>query len=106
MGFFNLLNSGVVPQWITDTFTGVQIALVVILALACLIMIIAVLASPPQTGVGNNAITGASESYYTKNKGKNNQGRLKWLIVACAGTIAVCAILYFITFSIYSYQGA
>jgi len=96
----NLLNDGL-PQWVTDTFLGIQIALVSIMALACVVIIIAVLASPPQTGVGNNAITGASESYYTKNKGKNNQGRLRWLIVICASTIALCAILYFVTYAIY-----
>jgi preprotein translocase subunit SecG len=87
--------------WITDTFRAVQATLVVIMALACIIMIIAVLASPPQTGIGNNAITGASESYYTKNKGKNTQGRVRLVIILCALTIAVCAISYFVAYGIY-----
>ena len=94
----NLLN---LAQWITDTFGCIQAALVIIMALASIIMIIGVLASPPQTGVGNNVITGATESYYTKNRGKNNQGRIKWLIIGCAITIAVCAVLYFIAYSVY-----
>ena len=87
--------------WITDTFRGIQAGLVAVIAIACIIMIVCVLASPPQTGVGSNVITGASESYYTKHKGKNNQGRIKWMIIICAITIAVCAILYFVAFSIY-----
>jgi len=89
------------PQWVTDTFGGIQIALVVIIALCSLVMIVGVLASPPQTGIGSNAITGASESYFTKHKGKNNQGRLKWLIIICASTIAICAISFFIAYAIY-----
>ena len=89
------------PQWVTDTFTGIQAALVVIMALACIVIIIAILASPPQTGVGANAITGAAESYYTKNKGKNNQGRIRMIIIICALTIALCAILYFVAFGVY-----
>ena len=87
--------------WITDTFLGLQIALVVIMAIACLIIIVGVLASPPQTGAGNNVITGAAESYYTKNKGKNNQGRIRWLIIICAATIAFCAIMYFVLYGVY-----
>jgi len=88
-------------QWVTDTFLGVQIALVVIMAIGCLIVIVGVLASPPQTGAGNNAITGAAESYYTKNRGKNNQGRIKLMIIICAGIVALCALLYFVAYGVY-----
>ena len=95
---FELLN---LAQWITDTFRGFQAAFVIIMVLSGLILIVAVLASPPQTGIGSNVITGASESYYTKNKGKNNQGRIKWIIISCAVTIALCAILYFVAYGIY-----
>jgi len=64
-------------------------------------MIIAILASPPETGRGSNVITGASESYYTKNRGNNNQGRIRNLIIICASIIAISAILYFISYAIY-----
>ena len=75
--------------------------LVAVMALACIVIIIAVLSSPPQTGVGNNVITGAAESYYTKNKGRNNAGRIQILIISCAILIAVCAICYFVLYAIY-----
>lgn len=88
-------------QWITDSFRGVQIGLVVVMALACVVLIIGVLVSPPQTGIGSNAITGASESYYTKNRGKNTQGRIRLLIVICACIISICAVLYFVAYAIY-----
>ena len=89
------------PQWVTDTFLPIQMGLVGVMALSCIIIIIAVLSSPPQTGVGNNAITGATESYYTKNKGRNNAGRIQILIISCALVIAVCAICYFVIYAIY-----
>jgi len=97
----NLTNFIGVSQVVSDTFLGLQAAMVAIMCLACLVLIIGVLASPPQTGQGDNVITGASESYYTKNKGKNNQGRIKWLIIICSIVIALCAITYFILYGVY-----
>jgi len=90
-----------VEKWIADSFPIIQAGLVVLIALACVIMIVAILPSPPQTGRGSNAITGASESYYTKNRGGNNQGRIRNLIIVCAAVIAFSAILYFISYGIY-----
>ena len=79
----------------------IQAGLVILIAIACIVMIVAILASPPQTGRGSNAITGASESYYTKNRGGNNQGRIRNLVIICAATIAVSAILYFVSWIIF-----
>lgn len=90
-----------VSRWVSDSFPYIQMGLVILIAIACIVMIVAILASPPETGRGNNAVTGASESYYTKNRGSNNQGRIRNLIIICASVIAVSAILYFISYSIY-----
>lgn len=90
-----------VSRWVSDSFPYIQMGLVILIAIACIIMIVAILASPPETGRGSNAVTGASESYYTKNRGSNNQGRIRNLIIICAAVIAVSAILYFISYSIY-----
>ena len=103
MNLFGILAQNgdrVVPPWVSISFPWIQMGLVILIALACLVMIVAILASPPQVGRGGNVITGASESYYTKNKGKNNQGRVKLIIIICASTIAVSAVLYFILFQI------
>ena len=91
---------GVAP-WIADSFPIIRAVLIVLVAVSSIVLIVAILVSPPQTGVGRNAITGASESYYTKNKGSNNQGRIRNLVVICAATIAVCAILFGISYAIY-----
>jgi len=98
MKITSLLN---VAQWVSDSFPVIQLVFVILMTLSAVIMIIAVLASPPQTGIGNNAITGAAESFYTKNKGKNNQGRLRMLIIVCASLIAFCAVMYFVSYTIY-----
>jgi len=74
---------------------------VILIAIACVVMIVAILASPPQTGRGSNAITGASESYYTKNRGGNNQGRIRNLIIICAAVVAISAVLYFVSLLIF-----
>jgi len=97
----NLLNLSPI---ITDTFRYIQAALVVIMAICCFILIVGILVSPPETGIGNNVITGASESYYTKNKGKNNQGRVRLMIIICSSIIAVCAVLYFVLYGVYPGQ--
>lgn len=93
---------GLVAPWVTDSSPIIQAVLAITIAVCCLVMIIAILASPAQAGRGSNAITGASESFYTKNKGKNNQGRIRNLIIAMAITIAVCAIMYFVSWQIAS----
>ena len=94
-----------VPAWVSTSFPIIQAALVILIAIACIVMIVAILASPANVGRGANAITGASESYYTKNKGKSNQGRIRNLIIVCAVTIAISAILYFVLIQIFQGQG-
>jgi len=97
----NLLNLSPI---ITDTFKYIQAGLVVIMAISCFVLIVGVLVSPPETGIGNNVITGAAESYYTRNKGKNNQGRVRLMVIVCASIIAVCAVLYFVLYGVYPGQ--
>lgn len=104
---FNLLLASTErPKWIADSFPIVQGIIIGIISLISIIMIVAILVSPPETGVGTNAITGASESYYTKNRNKSNLGRIRNLIIICACTIAVLTIIFFIMFGIFNMSGA
>ena len=89
-----------VPHWVALSFPWIRSALFVIIALMSIVMVIGILASPAQAGRGQNAITGASESYYTKHKGRSNQGRIRTLIIVSASIIALCAILYFVSWQI------
>ena len=102
--FKNLLlapEGGLRAQWISDSFPIIQGVLVVIMALCSIVLIIAILVSPPETGIGNNPITGTNESYYSKNKCTNNMGRIRNLIIICASIIAFCSIVYFILYGVY-----
>ena len=94
------------PKWISDSFPVIQGIIIGIISLLSIVMIVAILVSPPDVGTGTNAITGASESYYTKNRNKNNLGRIRNLIIICAITIAVLTIIFFILFGIFNMSGA
>ncbi|MCM1404284.1 MAG: hypothetical protein NC133_02155 [Prevotella sp.] len=94
------------PKWIADSFPIIQGIIIGLISLISIIMIIAILVSPPDSGTGTNAITGASESYYTKNRNKNNLGRIRNLIIICAVAIAVLTIIFFIMFGIFNLSGS
>ena len=94
------------PKWIADSFPVIQGIIIGLISLISLVMIVAILVSPPDTGTGTNAITGASESYYTKNRNKSNLGRIRNLIIICAVTIAILTIIFFIMFGIFNMSGA
>jgi preprotein translocase subunit SecG len=90
------------PQWVIDSFPIIQGIIVAIMALCSIVLIVAILVSPPETGSGNNPITGVNESYYSKNKNTNNMGRIRNIIIICSSIIAFCSIVYFVLYGIYS----
>ena len=94
------------PQWITNSFPIIQGVIIALISVISIIMVIAILVVPPETGGGSNAIIGASESYYAKNRSHSNQGRIRNLIIACGVTIAVLTIVFFILFGIFNMSGA
>lgn len=101
-----LLAPSGLPDWVSKSFPVIQGIIIGLISLISIIMIVAILVSPPDTGTGTNAITGASESYYTKNRNKNNLGRIRNLIIICAVTIAVLTIIFFIMYGIFNMSGA
>lgn len=101
-----LLAPSNLPKWIGDTFPIIQGIIIGLISLLSVIMIVAILVSPADTGTGTNAITGASESYYTKNRNKNNLGRIRNLIIICAVSIAILTVIFFVMFGIFNMSGA
>ena len=93
------------PKWISDSFPVIQGIIIALISLLSIVMIVAILVFPPDVGTGTNAITGASESYYTKNRHKSNLGRIRNLIIICAITITVLTIIFFILFGIFNMSG-
>ena len=94
------------PKWVGDSFPIIQGIIIGLISLLSVIMIVAILVSPPDAGTGPHAITGASESYYTNNRNKNNLGRIRNLIIICAVAIAILTIIFFIMFGIFNMSGA
>jgi len=94
------------PKLVGDSFSIIHGIIIGLISLLSVIMIVAILVSPPDAGTGTNAITGASESYYTKNRNKNNLGRIRNLIIICAVAIAILTIIFFIMFGIFNMSGA
>ncbi len=73
----------------------IQIALLVMMVISALFIIVVVLFQPSNSsGVG--AITGSSETFFSKNKSKTLAGKLKkWTVIALA-VIIVFSILFFL----------
>ncbi len=87
------------PMWVTKSFPVIRIVLFCLVVVAAILLIVTTLLQNEDSG-GTNAITGQQESYYAKNKGGSRDGKLKIITIVCACVIAVCVILYFVSFLI------
>lgn len=90
-----------VAPWIEKSFPIIRIVLFCLVAICAIVIIITTLL---QNDDGNSAdvITGAQESYYSKNKGGSRDGKLKLATIICASICAVCVLLYLITVLVYN----
>lgn len=86
-------------DFVTTVFPIIRFVLVGIIFLCAVVMIISTLLQSSADENGATAVTG-QESYYSQNKGESRDGKLKRITTICAITIAVCTLLYFISFLI------
>lgn len=84
------------------TLAIIKVVLVALVGLGALAIIVLVLCQKGNSGGGANAITGIQETYYSQNKGKTVEGRLKRWTAGIAIAMAVMTIAYFILASIVS----
>ncbi len=77
------------------TRDAVSIAFMVLMLVAAIAMIVIVLM---QKGTNDNVgvITGASDTYYGRNKEKGREGTLKKITFALFAFLLVCSIIYFV----------
>lgn len=75
------------------------------LILACAILIIITTLLQNEDSANTDVITGAQESYYSKNKGGSRDAKLRLITIICSIVLAVCVILYFVSFKIVPAQG-
>ena len=85
-----------------NTLAVIKVVLVALMGVCALAIIVLVLCQKGNSGGGSNAITGMQETYYSHNKGKTTEGRLKKWTAGIAIAMAVMTIAYFILHSIVS----
>ena len=66
------------------------------LIVACAIAAIICVLMQSGNSEGVSAITGSSETFYSKNKGRSKESILKIITVVCLVAIAVCSVGYFL----------
>ena len=78
-----------------EVYSGLLIALMVLMVVLAIGMIIIVLMqSGNQTNLG--AITGAAESFFGKNKAKTMESKFKRWTIIIAAAMLVCSVLFFV----------
>lgn len=98
----NSLLGAATANWIVKSFPIIRYVLMFLIAVSAVVLIIVTLLQEHDDNGGANAITGASESYYSQNKGQTTQGKLKKITIAMASIIAISIVLFFVTLLVYS----
>ena len=98
----NFLLDAATADWIVKSFPIIRYILMFLIAVCAIGLIVVTLLQEHDDNGSANAITGATESYYSQNKGKTTQGLLRKLTIAFAIAIAVSIILFFVTLLVYA----
>ena len=96
----NLLAADV-PNWVANSFPIIRIVIVSLIILLCISIVVVILLQPAkQEGVG--AISGGTDTFFSKNKGRTREGMLLKLTIVIAVVILALALIYFATLIVYS----
>ena len=77
------------------TYRAVSFIFIALMFVAALAAIVLVMLTPGNSN-GIDALSGSSETFYGKNKGKSTEAKLKLWTYICLGILAVLAIVFFI----------
>lgn len=95
MMLFNMLGN-TTPFY--DVLTVVRTIAIILCAICALAIIVIVLAMESNPEGGANIITGSNDSFYSQNMASTKEGRLKRVMIVFSISLAVFAIVYFLTF--------
>ena len=98
---YSLLSAQGLPVWVTNSFPVLRQILMVLVFVAAVGVILITMFAPGESQGGTNVITGASESFYSKNKASSKEGRFKRLIILLSSFIAVAIVIYCVLTVIY-----
>ncbi|MBR7100128.1 MAG: preprotein translocase subunit SecG [Clostridia bacterium] len=76
-------------------FLAISIVMLIVTVLLAVVAIIFILMQPSNSD-GINAITGSSETFFGKNKGKSIEARMKKWTVICLVAIIVLSIIFYL----------
>lgn len=93
-----LLNA--TPPFVSQGFPIIRGIIMGIIAVLAVAIIVIVMCMESNADGGTNVISGQSDSFYAKNQGSSKEGRLKKAIIICSISIAVLAVLFWITWAI------
>ena len=75
-------------------FLAISIVMLIVTVLLAVVAIIFILMQPSNSD-GINAITGSSETFFGKNKGKSIEARMKkWTVICLVAIIVLSIIVY------------
>lgn len=89
-----------VAPWVVDSFPIIRIVMIVLMVAVALGLIIVILFQPSSSS-GMGALTGARDTFYSKDKSKSLESVMKKATVILGIIEGVLAILFFVTLIIY-----
>ena len=98
---FKFILDNLPADWIVASFPIIRYVLMFLIAAAAIVLIVVTLLQEHDDNGSANVITGASESYYSQNKGQTTQSKLKKITIAMASIIAISTLLFFATLLVY-----
>lgn len=94
---FSFLN---VANWVSDSFPYIRLVIMVLMVLIALALIVVIMFQPSSSS-GMGALTGARDTFYSKDKSKSLESVMKRITVILGIIEGVLAILFFVTLAIY-----
>lgn len=102
--YLNVLYAATLPNWVHFSFPIIRLIILILLVILSLAMI-AVVMLQPSNSEGMGALTGQTDTFYSKNKGRTLEGTLKRLTVILGIVMGALAIIFFLLLTIQSGDG-
>ena len=97
---FSFLSLDNLPGLVVDSFPIIRIVMIVLMVAIALALIVLILFQPSSAS-GMGALTGARDTFYSKDKSKSLESVMKRITVILGIIEGVLAVLFFVTLVIY-----
>ena len=86
---------------VSSSYSVLSLSIVLFaIVVLCAVIVIAATLFQNEDSADTDVITGVQESYYSKNKGGSRDAKLRLITIICSIVLAVCVILFFVSFKI------